>query len=297
MTKRPPKKSDTLEVRMPHETKRAFLAACRKDGQTASNVVRTFVEGYLSRAALQDHMTPAWSIRRIWRSHAVRVGAIAAGAASVGALALVTLSTTPPAKILDRRGTFAFLDADDDGLLTVSEYARVPLPPEIRGSDMRIFVEASDPGDGDDPDGPLEMMSAIMLPAPEGSEGPEVTYVRRNEAGELVTEAGEALSLAAFESLRADVFAAVDADADGAVSFEEFDGYWRGQLIRRFQRLDRDHDGRLAREELATAPEVLEVTARGHEPVPIRWNMRAFEMLDDDRDGAVTFEEYASARI
>ena len=34
------KKSETLEVRIPYETKQAFLTACREDGTTASEVVR-----------------------------------------------------------------------------------------------------------------------------------------------------------------------------------------------------------------------------------------------------------------
>ncbi len=38
------KKSETLEVRIPHETKRAFLIACRDNGTTASEVVRDQVQ-------------------------------------------------------------------------------------------------------------------------------------------------------------------------------------------------------------------------------------------------------------
>jgi hypothetical protein len=41
------KKSETLEVRIPHETKQAFLTACREDGTTASEVVRAQVQTYL----------------------------------------------------------------------------------------------------------------------------------------------------------------------------------------------------------------------------------------------------------
>ncbi|RYG35985.1 MAG: hypothetical protein EON93_05760, partial [Burkholderiales bacterium] len=41
------KKSETLEVRIPYETKQAFLTACREDGTTASEVVRDGVQSYL----------------------------------------------------------------------------------------------------------------------------------------------------------------------------------------------------------------------------------------------------------
>jgi hypothetical protein len=42
------KKSDVLEVRVPHETKKAFMYACRERGQTASAVLRESVDTYLS---------------------------------------------------------------------------------------------------------------------------------------------------------------------------------------------------------------------------------------------------------
>ncbi|MEM6900271.1 MAG: energy transducer TonB [Pseudomonadota bacterium] len=44
------KKSETLEVRMPHSKKQAFMAACERQGITASEAVRTFVDEYLKRS-------------------------------------------------------------------------------------------------------------------------------------------------------------------------------------------------------------------------------------------------------
>ncbi len=46
---RPPKKSETLEVRLPHAAKQAFMARCREDGRSASEVIREFIDGYLTR--------------------------------------------------------------------------------------------------------------------------------------------------------------------------------------------------------------------------------------------------------
>ena len=43
------KKSETLEVRIPFETKQAFLTACREDGTTASEVVREALRQSLAR--------------------------------------------------------------------------------------------------------------------------------------------------------------------------------------------------------------------------------------------------------
>ncbi|WP_300375565.1 energy transducer TonB [Henriciella sp.] len=49
-TTRKEKKSDTLEVRLPHSKKEAFKAACKSEGITASHAVRTFVDAYLRRS-------------------------------------------------------------------------------------------------------------------------------------------------------------------------------------------------------------------------------------------------------
>jgi len=48
--KRPEKKSETLEVRIPHSKKEAFKAACERDGITASHAMRSFIDAYLKRS-------------------------------------------------------------------------------------------------------------------------------------------------------------------------------------------------------------------------------------------------------
>ena len=48
--KRPEKKSETLEVRIPHSKKQAFMEACEHQGITASEAVRTFIDAYLKRS-------------------------------------------------------------------------------------------------------------------------------------------------------------------------------------------------------------------------------------------------------
>lgn len=42
------KKSETLQVRLPYETKRDFLNACREDRISASELLRRFIVGFLS---------------------------------------------------------------------------------------------------------------------------------------------------------------------------------------------------------------------------------------------------------
>ena len=42
---RSPKKSDSIEVRVPFETKRAFADRCRAQGRTVSEAVRAYIDG------------------------------------------------------------------------------------------------------------------------------------------------------------------------------------------------------------------------------------------------------------
>lgn len=50
MTKQHEKKSEMLEVRIPHSKKEAFKAACEAEGITASHAVRSFIDAYLKRS-------------------------------------------------------------------------------------------------------------------------------------------------------------------------------------------------------------------------------------------------------
>ncbi|WGM46507.1 hypothetical protein KOAAANKH_01377 [Brevundimonas sp. NIBR10] len=104
MTARPPKKSETLEVRLPFETKTAFMARCQRDGRTASDAVRGFIERELS---------PVRRTRvRGWQAVAAAVVGLAIGA--VAAPSLAQTAAHP---------SFAQLDRNDDGVLSPAEYA------------------------------------------------------------------------------------------------------------------------------------------------------------------------------
>ncbi|WP_395650426.1 hypothetical protein [Brevundimonas sp.] len=105
MTARPPKKSETLEVRLPFETKAAFMARCQTEGRTASDAVRGFIDAELS------------PVRRTrMRGWQALVAAVAAGLA-IGAVAAPSLAQTTG------HASFAQLDRNDDGVLSPVEYA------------------------------------------------------------------------------------------------------------------------------------------------------------------------------
>ncbi|HEV7227247.1 EF-hand domain-containing protein [Brevundimonas sp.] len=100
---RAPKKSETLEVRLPFETKTAFMAQCRARGRSASDAVRGFIDAEIgARGRLKG-----------WPA------AVAAAAGlALGAMAAPTLAQA------ESRSEAAFerLDANGDGALTVAEF-------------------------------------------------------------------------------------------------------------------------------------------------------------------------------
>lgn len=111
---RTPKKSDTIEVRLPHAVKRAFMAHCRAEGRTASDAVRGFVEAQLAGEA------PAPRPPRPW----IRPAAAAAMLGALGLAMPAAIASGP-----DLRPSFAMFDRNHDGLLTPDEYGARQQPP------------------------------------------------------------------------------------------------------------------------------------------------------------------------
>ena len=101
---RGPKKSETLEIRLPHALKQAFMARCRDEGRSASEGLRSFIE---QAVAEPPRRAPHW------RWAAVGLAAVSLGAGAAPSLARPSL----PAQ-------FARLDADHDGHLSLDEFER-----------------------------------------------------------------------------------------------------------------------------------------------------------------------------
>ncbi len=107
---RPEKKSESLEIRLPYRTKAEFMARCRADGTSASQVLRGLIE---------DRLTRRVGERKPSARLGLRLAAAAAAALAAGATALPSL-----ARPLERAG-FDQLDADGDGAVRPAEFARL----------------------------------------------------------------------------------------------------------------------------------------------------------------------------
>jgi hypothetical protein len=106
---RQPKKSESLEVRIPFATKQAFMARCRADGLSASEATRAFIDAYLERSPARR---PSMAMRLV-------IAALIAGA--LGAVAVPSLArVVQPAGV---RAEFHRLDANRDGLIDFREFS------------------------------------------------------------------------------------------------------------------------------------------------------------------------------
>lgn len=303
---RPPKKSDTLEVRMPHGAKRAFIEACRKEGRNASEVVRDFVEGYLARNAAGRADERAWDPTKSARSLAMslltpkgRRGMLAAG---VGALGLIAMSVSPSAAEIDFRAMYDQLDADRDGKVTLEEFAAPRSADAVRGDVVMFFQrETTTTVDG----APLtENQQMFWMPAPPPEEGAapgqpmdrQVQIVRRVDGQELITEEIQPLPEEAVRELKAREFSTFDENDDGAVDYAEFEGRHRAMLEGTFHQIDADGNGVVSAEEMNGFPAIMLVRADIPAPPasPSPFTDRAFSALDHDGDGGVSLEEFAA---
>ncbi len=103
-TPRPAKKSETLEIRLSHDDKLAFMARCRSEGVSASEVVRGLIK------------TPVASARRCMKTWQ------ALAAALVGLLIGTVAGPSIAQALPGSRAAFDQMDANRDGQISFAEF-------------------------------------------------------------------------------------------------------------------------------------------------------------------------------
>ncbi|HEX4739026.1 MAG TPA: EF-hand domain-containing protein [Allosphingosinicella sp.] len=104
---RPSKKSETLEIRLSHEAKTAFMERCRQERRTASDAIRLFIDAQLDPESAGPRRLPSWRI--------VVAGAIGA------ALGLGVAAPSFAHATENSRAAFEKLDRNHDGVVSYQE--------------------------------------------------------------------------------------------------------------------------------------------------------------------------------
>jgi len=229
---RNPKKSDTIEVRLPHAVKRAFMDQCRAEGRTASNVVRGFVEARLAGDTPSPGDLPQPGLVRRWLRPIAAAGMIGA----IG-LAMPAAVTAAP----DFRPSYAAFDRNHDGVLTPDEFGPKRAEPRIWCGEHRVMA--------------LPLRRAAM-PDIRGLRPFAVSASDFNLAKADANRDGK-VSFGEFIAHRLRTFRAgfdlLDANHDGTLSPAEYAAAWnlfsflgRQPDVAPFQELDRNGDGKVA---------------------------------------------------
>ncbi len=240
------KKSETLEVRLPHRLKAAFMARCRAEGRSASEAVREMIKTHLARPASRSSLELAMFLRP-----KIAVPAALAAAAVTGALFAASTSQAGP----DLREAFKALDKDANGAVTAAEFTAAH-----RGDIVRIHK-----GQPPHADAPKVILPLSRTPELERLAKAHASPEAAREAyASLDEDRSGAVDLPEFERHHRRVheaaFAGLDADKDGKVSGDEFWGRalavskepaLKESLRQTFTRLDADRDGAISRAEFA----------------------------------------------
>jgi len=319
------KKSETLEVRIPHETKQAFLTACREDGTTASEVVREQVQTYLDareRPPLKaDTRTLFMTLPSNVRHYAPRVAV--GGLAAIGLTALAVL---PSAAAPDFKAQFSRLDVNADGVLSVEEFLG-PKPAD-GGKDNVVIETRSITRTGDKPPADIKIEPGVMkkdasafylpeeLGGRDGDKAADEKHaykiisrheVKDDAGGEDAVAVEKSLTFS-VDDMRKEEFASIDSNKDGKVSLDEYRAQQTAMLTRGFEILDANSDRALSHDEYAkiVAPPMIRMNVQGGPDMPDLSRIEipgaktaspeaikaAFTRLDANKDGRLSLQEY-----
>jgi Ca2+-binding EF-hand superfamily protein len=129
--KKTDKKSEMLEVRLPYDDKRAFMAACEQADETASTVIRRAVALYTENRTFKDTS----------RSYSMILSGFLLGAITTTGLMLWANNTTGTS---DRyiNAYFTTLDDNNDNRIALSEYvvpSRLLLPKQPKTIHKNLY--------------------------------------------------------------------------------------------------------------------------------------------------------------
>jgi Ca2+-binding EF-hand superfamily protein len=292
------KKSDTLQIRIPHGTKTEFLDACRKDRVSASEILRRAILDYLSlrkRPSSPERKGLPIMIPTTLRKKRYLV--VAGGLAGLAALVALPSAADP-----DYSATFHKIDKNGDGVLTAEEFFGAELPAETL-TETRRSMRQDRPAPDPTAMRVLHEDYVSIFPRAEGH--PDGEWGLMMSVSADVENAPDGLDLDAFDFRGAadldpvaTAFINMDADANDAINYAEFEVRFNALLAKGFNRLDRNDDGYLVEMEfIRSAGWLTDTAADGTEaPIPEERLRAGFRKLDANADGKLSLQEYLSAR-
>ncbi len=118
MTDRKPlKKSEMLEIRIPHSTKAAFMDKAHAEGRPASQIVRESIDRYLT-GGVRPPTIMEKSIMFIRRN----VKPLVLFASGTIAAIIISVGISPASAQPDLKAAFAALDFNGDGVVSLAEF-------------------------------------------------------------------------------------------------------------------------------------------------------------------------------
>jgi Ca2+-binding EF-hand superfamily protein len=307
------KKSETLEVRIPFETKQAFLTACRDDGTTASEVVRDSVQTYLDgreRPTQQPNRTLIMKFPQPVRRYGPRIAASA-----IAAIGLTTFAVLPSAAAPDFQATFKKLDVNGDGVLSADEFSGEKLGNGAKDVVVETRIHKSTDGAAPPATAKAPEMKqdafAFWLPdelsGPDDKQQRQVRVITQREVRVSPdadnASAGKHVVEVSIDDIRKREFESFDGDRDGKVSYSEFSARQRAMMTRGFEMLDANGDKSLSADEYAKIvsppmPKVtdddqaVEINVQGGPKISPEALKAAFTKLDLNKDNKLSLQEY-----
>lgn len=267
-----PKKSEVIELRLPYETKTAFMTRVRQEGTTASAVLRRYIDRYLEGSAEPRHVfglkeTPMTlqiqndpATGRRWRP------ALAAFTTLLG-LGAVVLAISPANAVPDLAGAFRHLDVDGDGILTEAEFSGA-----IAGGTAPLTAAP-----GQQVTKPLEVMPSgdnVVFLVGQPPTGPSTGFIA------TIPQTQVPIDRFVGDAMREE-FARLDADSDSLVSFGEFAARHGTVMTRLFEVIDKNRD------DFADATELGIANVDGSTPAEF------INAMDANADGRLSRLEFA----